>query len=245
MKEKQKKDTLWLELKKIGLTEKQSRVYLSALELGYTSVKNIAQKAKISRPTTYKIIKELAEKKLIRVSDEKERKYFTAQSPDYLLGILKRQKKELEEKEREFIRIISILRSKYYLKDEREIKHYQGKAGLSSIVDDFLTSQATEIYVFVANEKIINKKQRENIYKNLRKRLGKIKIKEFSKTKKKPSLPFLKTKIPKNDGPDFNGVIIVYDKLAILNLSKNNLLINNKEIVILAKSFFDFIWKIS
>ncbi len=50
-------EILPLELKKLGLTDKEVRVYLATLELGYTTVQKIAQAAKISRPTAYAVIK--------------------------------------------------------------------------------------------------------------------------------------------------------------------------------------------
>ena len=42
-----------LELRKLGLKEKEVSVYLAALELGFTSVQNIAKHAGLSRPTVY------------------------------------------------------------------------------------------------------------------------------------------------------------------------------------------------
>ena len=92
-------EILPLELRKLGLTEKQASVYLTALELGYTSIQKIAQKAKISRPTTYEIVKTLKQKRLISESRDKNKTYFIAESPDKLLGILKIEKKEIKEKE--------------------------------------------------------------------------------------------------------------------------------------------------
>ena len=102
-----------LELRKLGLTEKEVRVYLASLELGPSSVKKIAEIAKIPRPTTYQIIKTLENKGLFIEAKQKKKRLFVAQSPERILGILRIQKREIEEKEREFIRIISALESKY------------------------------------------------------------------------------------------------------------------------------------
>ncbi|MBU1292273.1 helix-turn-helix domain-containing protein [Patescibacteria group bacterium] len=214
-------EILPLELRKLGLTEKEVRVYLAALELGYTSVQNIAQKTKISRPTAYGIIKSLKDKGL--VSQSKGRgKYLTAESPDKLLGILKREKKEIEEKEREFIRIISILKDKYQLGDKREIKTYKTKFGLEILLNDFLTTQSREIFVLANNEKIWPSKARQTAYKKIKQRLGQIQIKELSK---------------KSD-IDFDGIVIIYDKVIILTDKSSGILIENKVIVNLIKSLF-------
>ena len=213
MPKKKEFGTLQLELRKLGLNEKEARVYLVALESGYTSVQNIAKKARISRPTAYKIINDLEKKKLIRASQEERKKLFTAQSPDYLLGIIKREKRELEEKEREFIRIISILRSKYYLKDEKEISRFKAKNGLSLILDDLLTSHEPKIYFLATDEEILKEAQREKIYKSLRKRLGKVEIKELLPIiPSRKNLPYLKRKQFKINHFGFKGAIIAYDK---------------------------------
>ncbi len=216
-------ETLPLELRKLGLSEKEAKVYLTALELGYTSVQKIAQQAKISRPTTYKIIKSLKEKGLISESKDKRKRYFIAESPDNLLGILRRQKKEIEEKEREFIRIIATLRSKYSLDDQREIKSYKDKKGIKILFDDLLTTKSRKIYVLINNEKIWPGKERKIIYKKIKKRLGKIQI-----TEKK--LPI-----------SFQGIAIIYDKVIILPNKSSGILINNKTIINLIKSFFQYI----
>ena len=217
-------ETLPLEMRKLGLTEKEVRVYLAALELGYTSVQEIAKKAQISRPTAYEIIKSLEKKELITQSREKGRRYFTAQSPDNLLGILKRQKKELEEREREFIRIIAVLRAKYYLNDKREIKVYQGKNGLEILLDDFLTTHSKKIYVLATDNKIWPISQRRAAYKKIKKRLGQIEVKE------------LVGKVALKE------TVIIYDKVIILSPQKTGLLIENKTVVNLIKSLFLFIF---
>ncbi len=237
-----KTETLPLELRKLGLTEKEVRVYLAALELGHNSVQVIAKKAQISRPTAYAVIKNLENKELIAESKERGKRYFTAQSPDHLLGILRRQKRELEEKEREFLRIIAALRAKYYSKDRCEIRNYSGKAGLELLLDDFSTSNTKEIYVLAADNKIWPAGQREKVYQRIQKRLGQIRIKEISGQPAESSLTYLERKFfGKN--LSFKGIIIIYDKLIILPSLKNGLLIENKIVIDLIKSLFLMVWQ--
>ena len=223
-------EILPLELRKLGLTEKQSLVYLTALELGYTSIQKIAQKAKISRPTTYEIVKSLKQKGLISESKDKNKRYFIAESPDKLLGILRIEKKEIEEKEREFLRIISALKSKYFLGDKSEIKTYKGKAEIESLFEDFLTTQSKKIYVLINNEKIWPLKARQSAYQKITKRLGKIEI--------------LERKPIKHDISLFPGIIIIYEKIIIIpNEKLTGILVENKILIDLIKSFFLRIWE--
>lgn len=235
-------EILPLELRKLGLTEKQALVYLTALELGYTSIQKIAQKAKISRPTTYEIVKTLEQKGLISESKDKNKRYFIAESPDKLLGILRIEKKEIEEKEREFLRIISALKSKYYLEDKREIKEYKTKIEIESLFEDFLKTQSKRIYVLINNEKIWPVKARQLAYQKTAKRLGKIEIKELSSSKSSKS-DYLEIKSLKKSDELFSGIIIIYDKIIIIPDEKTGMLVENKILINLIKSFFLNIWE--
>lgn len=237
-----KPETLPLELRKLGLTEKEVRVYLAALELGHTSAQIIAQKAQISRPTSYEVIKSLESKGLIAESKEKGKRYFTAQSPDHLLGIIRRQKRELDEKERELFRIIAVLRDKYYSSDQREIRTYSGKTGLEILLDDFLTTNAREICLLAADDKIWPSCQREKAYQKIKKRLGRIQIKEISNQKDKSPFPYLERKSLRQNYP-FKGILLIYDKVIVISSLKDGLLIKNKTVVDLIKSFFLTIWQ--
>ena len=168
-----------LELRKLGLTEKEVRVYLAGLELGPSSVLNIAQKAGLARPTTYEIIKSLENKGLFAETKQKKKRYFVAQSPERILGILRIQKREIEEKEREFIRIISALESKY-LKEKEGIKIYRGKEGLKALEKIISFSLTPEILVINPKNLPIGQQKRERIYQKIKKRLGKILVKEIN-----------------------------------------------------------------
>lgn len=238
-------EILPLELRKLGLTEKEVQVYLSALKLGYSSVQKIAQDAKISRPTAYEIIKSLSKKDLLIETKSKSRRYFTAQSPDALLGILKRQKKELEEKEREFIRIIAALRNKYHLGDKRKIKFYKDKKGLEILMDDFLTTQNRKIHVLISNEKIWPCKKRLEAYRKIKNRLGEIEIKELcpKQYSSGKSDNYLNKKIFKQKLFEFSGNVIIYNKVVILAEQSIGISIEDRIIYNLIKSFFLYIWK--
>jgi len=208
-----------LELRKLGLKEKEVSVYLAALELGFSSVQNIAKKAGLSRPTVYEIIKELIAKGLMKEikrqgTTQGERTFFAAESPDNLLGLLRVQKREIEEKEREFVRIISSLRSKYYLAGEGEIRTFAGQEGLNVLLDDFSQSQTDKIYFIGQNQS--NFKPWQDKLSEIKKRLGEINLKEIKK-----SIP---------------GTLIIYDKIIYLTPPENALLIENKLVVELIKS---------
>ena len=179
---------LELELRKLGLNEKEVKVYLAGLELGPNSVQNIAKRAGLTRPTTYEIIKSLERKGLFTEGKEKKKRFFVAQSPERILGLLRTQKREIEEKEREFIRIIASLESKY--SKEGEIKVFKGRGGLKALEEILSFSSSSEILV------VNPRKNLKPILQKIKKRLGELAIKE------------IKSKLP--------GTLIVFDKIIFL-----------------------------
>ena len=207
-------EILALELRKLGLKEKEVRVYLAGLVLGPSSVQVIAQKAKITRPTTYEIIKTLEEKGLFVETKQRKKRYFAAQSPERILGILRIQKRELEEREREFIRIIAALESKY-APEEGGVRRYRGKEGLKTLEEIFSFSSTPEI--FIANLK--ETKRIKAIFQKIKKRLGKINLKKIN--------------------VKLGGTLIIFDKAIFLSSQKpEGFLIENKLMVGLLKSLF-------
>ncbi|MBI5733705.1 MAG: hypothetical protein HY973_02045 [Candidatus Kerfeldbacteria bacterium] len=47
------------ELQQFGLTEKESALYLAALELGSAFISDLARKSQLKRPTTYLVVNQL------------------------------------------------------------------------------------------------------------------------------------------------------------------------------------------
>jgi len=183
-----------LELKKLGLKDKEVKVYLAGLELGPNSIKNIAEKVKIPRPTVYEIVKKLEEKGLFVETKKRKKRLFVAQSPSQILRILRIKKREIEEKEREFTRIISILEAKYS-REKEGIRIFRGKEGKKAIIEIISLSPASEILIVNPEINPISQREREKIYQSIKKRLGKIKVNEI--------------KIP-----NLRGSLIVFDKVA-------------------------------
>ena len=168
-----------LELRKLGLTDKEVKVYLAGLELGPVSVQDIAKVAQIARPTTYEIIKKLEERGLFAEGKQKKKRLFVAQSPKRILGILRNQRREIEEKEREFIRIIAVLEAKYS-KEKEGVKVFEGKEGIRALEEIISFTSSPEIIVVNPGIVQIKTEQRKKIYRAIKKRLGKVGVKEMN-----------------------------------------------------------------
>jgi sugar-specific transcriptional regulator TrmB len=77
-------------LQELGLNEKEAMVYLALLSLGEASVSEVAQEAKIKRPTAYLILSSLEEKGLVKINTLLKKTNYLALSPQNLAVQLKR-----------------------------------------------------------------------------------------------------------------------------------------------------------
>src|SRR3989338_2859882 len=75
-------------LQKVGLSEKEAKIYLALLELGQATVLELAKKSGIKRPTVYVVIEEMREKGYVAKAMRERRVCFTAKSPDLILQAL-------------------------------------------------------------------------------------------------------------------------------------------------------------
>ena len=232
-------DILQYELKKMGLKEKEAKVYLVGLELGPASIKQLAEAAGITRPTAYEIVSALEKRGLFAESKQDKRKSFVAQSPEVLLGILHTEQRALAEREREFLRIISALENKFALSPAGGMRLYHGEGGMSALEEKIVT--ASSKHVRVLND---HGTKQEGWLKEIQKRMGKLSVQEFSaKQKQYPTKSGIGHAWKKSPLPDSPTLFIFSDRVVILNdQKKEGYLIENPLIVDLITSFFDVIW---
>ena len=83
-------------LSKIGLSEKETTVYLTCLQTGTASMSDIARNANYKRSTTYLIVDSLVMKGLISTQKKGAKIYYVPETPKRLLSILRTRERELE-----------------------------------------------------------------------------------------------------------------------------------------------------
>jgi sugar-specific transcriptional regulator TrmB len=91
--------TLQQTLKKLGLNEKEIKVYLALLRSGKTKPSTLAKVTKLNRATLYNIAKSLLSKGVIAEDVSGKILYFSPLPPNKLGNILEQSKRELKEKE--------------------------------------------------------------------------------------------------------------------------------------------------
>lgn len=238
------------ELQRIGLSEKEAKVYLASLELGPSPVQKIAAKAHVNRATTYVILEGLMKKGIITIYDQGKKRYFVAEGPNSLKNIISQQQKELDEKEKLLEALHSQLQSVYnVLPNKPVVKFYDGKEGLKSIQQEFLEHSNTEAKLIYAPREVDTLFTPQERQEHRKKRIAK---KIFTKQiycedeGKKVSMEFAELKrVPAKKYKFTSDVTIIQDKVMFASLTGHvsGVTIQSKSIADTLSALFDLAYQ--
>lgn len=133
-------------IKNLGLTEKESRIYLAALEIGSGTVAEIAHRARLNRVTTYDILAKLLKRGMVHFLTKNGVRYFDATEPDIISHEFTRKIHDFKKALPEFRR----------LRGEAahpNVRYFEGLAGIKALYTDTLTSK-TEILNYSNSKEI-------------------------------------------------------------------------------------------
>lgn len=117
-------------LKKAGLTNGESKVYLALLELGTSTTGPIVEKSKVSRSIIYRILEKLMEKGLASQVIKEKTKYFQATQPHKILEYVEEREFDLNKSKEEIKKILPELISKQKASRQSEVQLYLGLKGV-------------------------------------------------------------------------------------------------------------------
>jgi len=139
-------------LVRFGIPEKEAKVYLSLLELGPSSVSDVAKRAKVSRTNTYHLLNALLSRGLVNSHEKTAKVIFSAEPPQRILQILKNQADECQRMIKEAEQLLPELSSVYRKDDNKlRVRFYEGAEGIISVYEDTLTAQS-EILAYASVE---------------------------------------------------------------------------------------------
>jgi len=237
------------ELLNLGINDKESRVYLSALELGKSPVQKIAQKAEVKRATTYVIIEALMRKGLMSSITEGKKQYFYAEGPEKLNLLFKSQEEEIKRKQEYLNRIMPELRSLNNTGDKPTVRYFEGKAGMQAMIEEFLTGNGGKESRVVFSADLVKSKFSDGEWEEMRKkRLNKNVKSRAIYNKESGELDGPKNgtqiKVSAKDFPIEAEIAIFGSKIRMATI-KNKLsgvIIENDEIARTLKTLFDLAW---
>lgn len=232
-------------LRQIGLEEKQAKIYLACLELGETSIKDIAQKAEIKRTTIYDLIDEMINFGYIKATTRGKRKRFIASDPDELKIVLKKREALLDEMLPELKSLVSTSGIK------PKMLFFEGLQGLREAYEDTLKIKNSTIQAWASEDivKALGKDWADDYIRRRTKKGIKMEsiipqtklIKDFSSQDKVQNR---KSKLVDPKKYLFNIEINIYgNKVAIMSAKdKIAVIIISEPIAIAMKMIFQMCW---
>src|SRR3989338_6730064 len=143
------------ELQYLGLSDKEARVYLAALELGSATAQEVSKKAGINRATAYFVLKQLMGLGLVSEIEEDKVAKYAAENPSQLQVLIKKKEEEVRASERTFNDILPELRSIHNRSEGKPIvRYHDGREGPELIRSEMLKLKNDEVFVFYDYDKI-------------------------------------------------------------------------------------------
>ena len=132
-------------LQKLGLSPKESKVYLALLGSGPAPLRAVAENIELNRGTTYDTLKSLMKKGLVSFYDKDKKQHFVAEDPDNLLAILREKRRDIVRAKKELTRILPDLQARFESGDEKpSVKLYENRGGAKAILEDILRVMSNE-----------------------------------------------------------------------------------------------------
>ncbi len=242
------------ELKDIGLSENEAKVYMAMVDLGPSSVIEIAAKAEINRPTTYVQIESLKKKGLVSTQTKGKKQIFIAESPEHLESMLEGQLRAIESKKSELSGMLPGLMAAYSSSGVRpQVRYFEGKEGLMQMQEVFLKSGVKEVCGISNLDDILAiSPGHTKDYSGMRVKKG-IRSKLIYSSSKGAILEDNEAKlrevkfIPPENMP-FNGDLSVYGNsvmISALRTSISGIIIEHADIADAFRGFFNFLWRFS
>lgn len=142
-------------LARLNLNPKAIEVYLANLELGATTVGQVAEKSGVNRTTIYHLLEELKSAGLVNELESGHGNLLVPESPEHLAELANKYVQQSKNFAGEVAEIIPELMSIFNLPAKKpKIKFYDGIDGLKKIYEDTLKGDHHTIYAFSDYEKM-------------------------------------------------------------------------------------------
>ena len=239
------------QLEKMGMADKEAKVYLASLELGSSAVQEIAKKADINRATTYVIIEKLMKKGLMSSVEKGKKTYFQTEDPKRLLKLLEEQEEVLKRKEEEFKKYLPELETLFNIAEEKpKVRFFEGKEGLIAIREDYFRAKDKDVLgIFGKGEEknIFTDQERKDALSERIKKSINLRMLYTDNEKYKPETepPLTASRFVPREKFPLSSTFFIYDnKVSIVSLKGKlvGVIIENKEITNTFKSIFELAW---
>lgn len=252
-------------LKELELSEVESKLYLTLLQTGPISVRDLASTTDIKRTTAYLYIDQLVAKGLVMKLIKGSHKQIAANPPESLQSLIEKQIEEAESAKKQFNEVIDLITARMPEEqklEEAEIRYYKGIAGIKKVYDEALQCPEFRLYVNLTElekliipnsvgmdydvfERAIASNKDLHIYEILADTPGSVEQFTLDSTAKKGRYYY--KYMPKKVSLTAPGILIYDNKVAIISGTKDTLhtfVLYNRDYYENTKNLFDFIWDV-
>lgn len=241
-------------LKQIGLTNGETKVYLSLLRIGENTVGPIAKEANVSLSKIYEILENLIKKGLASYIIKNNIKYFLATEPERIIDYLESKKKEIDKSEKEILKILPYLKAqKERTEDKTQATLFEGFRGIKSFYESVLRDSEKNDEILAMGIPKYAAERYEGYFLDWNKRRAKkgvrIKIifdydvRELRKKREKIKLTDVKYLTKEFLTPSW---ILIYKRgVATIHMVKKPMcvFIKDEEVVKSYRGFFNMLWR--
>lgn len=134
-------------LRNLGLSEKESAIYLMLLEVGKATAATVSEQTGLKKGITYNALYELQKLGLIDVMHEGKVAYFVVLPPAALHTLAKRKKKETELMDQNLNHLSEQLNAQYKMAvGKPTVRYFEGEDGLRSVFEDIYGPKSEIVY---------------------------------------------------------------------------------------------------
>lgn len=239
-------------LLELGLSDKEAGVYLAMLELGPSSVQEIAQKSGVNRSTTYLTLEDLKKRGLASTAVRGKKTLFTAESPSRLTSVLNKERQELDEKKKKLEESIPYFMALYNaVEDKPQVRFFEGDEGIVA-VRELMQRSRGEYHSFTAVDEgtlrvsKIDEPQRHKMSRRVHGRFI-FSLKPGIQMPKMDLTTWEVRELPYGSSPFTGEINIVDDKVAayVVKSKPVAFVVENKEMAELFRALFNAAWRVA
>ena len=227
------------ELQKLGLSKKESIIYLELIKLGETGANEIAKRTSSQRTVVYNVLQQLYEKGFINYIKREGKRVYSISNPENLLSNIRENEIIINN----LIKEIKNIRKE--ASDNKKVEVYEGVVSLRNLFEEI--KNARELRVLNATGKIFDnlKYSSEHIVKHIKKN-SKVWIigVDSMKNTRLSKFGFNVKYLPKQ--AENLSTIFIFDGKILIQVLKDNpflIKIENEDIFDGFKKDFEVLWK--
>lgn len=239
-------------LVEFGLSDKESNVYLAMLELGPSSVQDIAKKGGVNRATTYVMIEALKRRGLVSSVEHGKKTFFASESPQHLLGIVGKELREAEEKKQRLENLMPQFMGLFNgIEDKPKVRYFEGEEGLiacrEAVFELAKVDRSARVFIHYDQAMLDSAKHHES--QRLKLTSGSFSARILYSIEAGMTLPLfgknVEVKQISEQVAPFHGECAIYQNFILVASVRTRtiaVIIESLEIARLFQSFFDLAW---